>query len=153
MTKGSLNIVRRALQTYADRGVFRGFSESKQGQFSFVWFFHHPMELTVDTAKHVLRFHELLPGVPTNSELYAELKDYFRARHDAALPEHRRVERKLAGVTCSNRGGSVSLTLKVKNNQYAYGVNKLINLVHELFVHLRAAHPDYLVENFDVPQE
>ena len=28
-----------------------------------------------------------------------------------------------------------------------------VNLAHELFVHLRATHPEYLVENFDVPQE
>jgi hypothetical protein len=47
----------------------------------------------------------------------------------------------------------VSISLKVKKNQYAYAVNRIVNLVHELFVHLRNAHPDYLVEYFDVPQE
>ncbi|MDQ3011464.1 MAG: hypothetical protein M3X11_12260 [Acidobacteriota bacterium] len=153
MAKSSLNVIRESLQSYADRGVFRGFSEIKNGQFQFVWLLHHQMELTVDTAKHVLRFKQLLPGVPASSALYAELKIFIRQRHGTALPDHRRVDRNRAEVSCSNRAGLVSISLKVKNNQYAYGVNKIINLVHELFVHLRDAHPDYLVENFDVPQE
>lgn len=153
MAKGSLNVVKESLQNYADRGVFRGFSEIKNGQFKFVWLLHRQMELTVDTAKHVLRFKQLLPGVPASSPLYAELKSFLQQRHDSALPDHRRVDRKRAEVSCSNRGGVVSISLTVKNNQYAYGVNKIVNLVHELFVHLRDAHPDYLVENFDVPQE
>jgi hypothetical protein len=153
MSGKSLNIVREALQAYADRGVFRGFSEIKTGHFKFVWLLHRQMELTVDAAKHELRFKGLLPGVPARSPLYADLKNFIEQRHDRALPDHRRIDRKRAEVTCSNRAGVVSITLAVKNNQYAYGVNKIVNLVHELFVYLREAHPDYLVENFDVPQE
>ncbi|MEO6724959.1 MAG: hypothetical protein ABIU20_08000 [Blastocatellia bacterium] len=153
MAKGTLKVIRESLQSYADRGVFRGFSEIQNGQFKFVWLLHRQMELTVDTAKHVLRFKQLLPGVPVRSPLYADLKSFLQQRHDGVLPEHRRVDRKRAEVSCSNRGGVVSISLTVKNNQYAYGVNKIVNLVHELFVHLRDAHPDYLVENFDVPQE
>lgn len=153
MAKGSLQIVREALQAYADRGIFRGFHESAKGRFSFIWFYHHPLQLTVDVAKHVLKFEPLLPGVPAQSPLYAELKHFVQERHDAALPEHRRIQRQRALATLANRRGQVALTLKIKQNDYAYGINKLVNLVHELFVHLRAAHPDYLVENFDVPQE
>jgi hypothetical protein len=153
MAKGSLQVVRESLQGYADRGVFRGFSESRSGHFHFVWVLNHHMELIVDTAKGVLRFKQLLPGVAANSALHAELKNFLRERHDRELPEHRRVDRKRAEVSSALRGGAVSLSLKVKNNQYAYGVNKIVNLVHDLFVHLRDKHPDYLVENFDVPQE
>jgi hypothetical protein len=43
--------------------------------------------------------------------------------------------------------------VEVKDDQYAYGVNRIVNLVHELFVHLRDAWPDYLVEHFDAAQE
>ncbi|MGH9801308.1 MAG: hypothetical protein ACRD82_13155 [Blastocatellia bacterium] len=153
MSSKSLQIVRESLQTYADRGVFRGFSEAKNGRFTFVWFYHHPMELIVDTAKHELRFKQLLPGVPAKSALYAELKSFIEQRQDRQLPEHRRIDRRRAEVTCLNRAGAVSVTLKVKNSQYAYGANRIVNLVHELFVHLRNSYPDYLVENFDVPQE
>jgi hypothetical protein len=153
MAKRSLNVVRENLQAYADRGVFRGFSEIKSGHFQFVWLVRHQMELVMDTTKQTLRFKQLLPGVPTNSPLYMEVKKFIQERHDRELPEHRRIDRRRAEVTCSNRGGWVSISLKVKNNQYAYGVNKIVNLVHELFVFLRDRHPDYLVENFDVPQE
>jgi hypothetical protein len=153
MAKGSLNVVRESLQAYADRGVFRGFSESRSGHFHFVWVLNHQMELIVDTAKGVLRFRQILPGVAANSAFYAELKDYLQERHNRELPEHRRVDRRRAEVSCATRNGWVTISLKVKNNQYAYGVNKIVNLIHELFVHLRDKHPDYLVENFDVPQE
>ncbi|MDX2044972.1 MAG: hypothetical protein SF097_27420 [Acidobacteriota bacterium] len=153
MTNRHLSIIRESLQAYADRGVFRGFSETKTGRFQFVWLIRHQMELVVDTAKHELRFKHLLPGVPAKSELYSDLKAFVAERHDRLLPEHRRVDRRRAEVGCSNRGGAVSISLKVKNNQYAYGANRLVNLVHELFVHLRQTHPEYLVENFDVPQE
>jgi hypothetical protein len=148
-----LHVVRESLQSYADRGVFRGFSESKPGQFKFVWLLRHQMELSVDMTKQILRFKQVLPGVPAKSALYAELKSFIEQRHDRALPEHRRIERKRAEVSCANRAGFVSISLKVKNNQYAYGVNRIVNLVHELFLHLREMHPEYLVENFDVPQE
>jgi hypothetical protein len=148
-----LNTVRERLQAYADRGVFRGFSEIKNGHFQFVWVVNHRMELSADTAKHELRFKRLLPNVPARSALYAELKDFIERRHDKELPEHRRIDRKRAEVSCANRGGFVSVALKVKNNQYAYGVNRIVNLAHELFLHLRERRPEYLMENFDVPQE
>ncbi|HEX4951217.1 MAG TPA: hypothetical protein VFZ34_31460 [Blastocatellia bacterium] len=153
MPNKPLQIVRESLQTYAERGVFRGFSEGKPGQFTFVWFYQHPMELIVDPKAHALRFKQLLPGVPARSAFAAELKCFIAERQDEALPDHRRIDRKRAEVSLTNRGGVVSLALKVKRNDYAYGVNKLVNLVHELFVHLRAEYPEYLVENFDVPQE
>ncbi|MGH9769381.1 MAG: hypothetical protein ACREAB_18305 [Blastocatellia bacterium] len=149
----ALNVVRENLQTYADRGVFRGFSEIRNGHFQFVWVVNHRMELSADPAKHELRFKQLLPNVPAKSALHAELKNFIEQRHDRELPEHRRIDRKRAEVSCTNRGGFVSVFLKVKNNQYAYGVNRIVNLVHELFLHLRERRPEYLVENFDVPQE
>jgi hypothetical protein len=148
-----LEIVRGSLQAYADRGVFRGFSEIKEGHFKFTWMVNHQMELSVDTAKQALRFKRLLPGVAASSTLYAELKSFIRERHDRCLPEHRRIDRSRAEVSCANRGGSVSVSLKVKGNEYAYGVNRIVNLAHELFLRLRDGHPEYLAEHFDVPLE
>jgi hypothetical protein len=153
MAKSTLNVVRDNLQVYADRGVFRGFSEVKEGHFKFVWLMRRQMELNVDTSKQMLRFRQLLPGMPASSKMYAELKSFIRQRHDRELPDHRRIDRRRAEVSCTNRGGFVSVSLKVKNNQYAYGVNRVVNLVHELFIHLRDAYPEYMAENFDVPQE
>jgi hypothetical protein len=153
MAKRSLSVVRESLQAYADRGVFRGFSEVRSGHFRFVWLIRRQMSLSVDTANNVLRFMQVLPGIPAKSTMYAELKAFIKERHDRELPDHRRIDRRRAEASCSNRGGSVSISLKVKNDHYAYGVNRIVNLVHELFLHLRDAYPDYLAENFDVPQE
>jgi hypothetical protein len=153
MAKRSLNVVRETLQAYADRGIFRGFNEVRNGQFSFVWLIRHQMQLSVDTTKNVLRFRQLLPGIPARSGLYAELRRFVAKMHDSGLPDHRRVDPRRAQASCYNRGGFVSISLEVKNNQYAYGVNRIVNLVHEIFLHLRDLHPDYLAENFDVPQE
>jgi len=155
--QGSLNVVRDILQAYADRGVFRGFSEIKSRQglptFRFVWLIQHRMELTVDIPRHELRFKQLLPGVAARSPLYAELKDLLRDLRGGNFPEHRRIDPRRAEVSCSSQRGFVSISLTVKDNEYAYGVNRIVNLVHELFVHLRDAWPDYLVEHFHVAQE
>ncbi len=153
MVRSSVDGVRRVLLGYADRGVLRGLSEVEKGSFSFIWFYDHQMELTLDADRGVLSFSRLLPGVPARSAFYGELKNFIRDCHDPALPEHRRVDRRRASATCANQRGYVSLSLKVKDMQYEYGAKKIVNLVHELFVHLREAHPDYLAENFDVPQE
>jgi hypothetical protein len=153
MARSYLSLVRESLQVYADRGIFRGLSETRRGHFSFVWVLRHQMKLSVDTAKHILKFERLLPGIPAKSTMYTELKKFIQQRHDSVLPEHRRIDRKRAEVSCNNRGGFVSISLKIKKNQYDYGVNRIVNLVHELFVHLRDAYPEYLMENFDVPQE
>lgn len=153
MAKGSLDVVREKLQEYADRGVFRGFSETRTGHFKFVWGIHDEMELIVDSGRGVLRFRHLLPNLPATSDLYRELKGFIAERHEPSLPAHRRIDRDRAEVSCFNRGGNLSLSLRVKKNQYAYGVNRIVNLVHELFVHLKDVHPGYLAESFDVPEE
>lgn len=155
--KPVLGIVRETLQAYADRGVFRGFCEhtTRRGlpAFRFRWLTGRPMELTVDTARHVLRFQQILPGVPARSPLYAQLKGFIADRHDRDLPEHRRVDERRAAASCINRAGLVSILLEVKHDQYAYGTNRIVNLVHELFVYLRDRCPEYLAESFDVPEE
>ena len=157
MANRSLNVVREGLQAYADRGVFRGFSEGRAARgehsFTFEWLSRRPLRFTVDTENGVLKFKNLLPGVPSNSALYSELKRFVNARHEGELPEHRRIDRRRAEVTCSNRGGNVSIALRVKKKQYAYGVNKIVNLTHEIFVHLKDHYADYLWESFDAPQE
>jgi hypothetical protein len=157
MSARALNVVKKKLRVYADRGVFRGFDEvaSKggRGRFRFVWIGNRPLDLSVDTEQGVLRFNNVLPNLPSNSPLYSELKAFLRGRSGADLPAHRRVDARRAEVACLNRGGNVSIALKVKNNEYAYGINRLVNVVHEVFVHLNDFRVDYMYENFDVPQE
>jgi len=157
MAKNSLTIIRENLQAYADRGVFRGFSEtgSRGGthSFSFTWLVPHPLELTVDTKSGILKFKDLLPNVPGGSALHSDLKSFLHERCNGALPKHRRIDKARAELLCRNNAGKISIALKVKNNQYRYCLSRIVNLVHELFVHLNDAHVDYMRESFDAPQE
>lgn len=157
MPKKPLDVVRKGLQAYADRGIFRGLDEVKtrngKRAFRFVWQGSRPVDFDVDSEKGVLRFNRLLPNVPPNSALYSDLLRFLNSRSDPKIPKHRRVEARRATVSCTNRAGNVSIALSVKNNQYDYGLKKLVNLVHEVFVQLNDAYADYLCENFDAPQE
>src|SRR5215510_647172 len=128
MTNKPLSVVRENLQAYADRGVFRGFSEIRNGHFQFVWVVNHRMELSVDTAKQELRFRRLLHNVPSKSALYAELKSFIERRQDEELPEHRRIDRKRAEVSCANRGGFVSVSLRVNKKQVSVGSHWICQL-------------------------
>ena len=157
MSIDALSIVRKGLQEYADRGVFRGFGEVKGARgkagFNFVWLGNRLLNVTLDEKKGVLRFNNLLPNISSDSILYEDLKRFLKSRSDRKTPRHRRVEAHRAELSWINRGGNISIALTIKNNQYAYGLNRLVNLVHEIFVHLSDSYSDYLCENFDAPQE
>jgi len=157
MATKSANVVRQGLLRYADRGVLRRLDESKthkgKQSFKFLWVGNRPLEFETDTETAVLTFKRLLPNVPPTSGLYADLKRFLESRSGSELPKHRRIDPKRAEVLWVNRRASVSIALKVKNNQYAYALNRLVNLVHEIFVQLNDSHPDYMCENFDAPQE
>ncbi|PYP84994.1 MAG: hypothetical protein DMF61_18235 [Blastocatellia bacterium AA13] len=149
--------IRAALQKYADRGVFRGFSEtrSRNGKlaFTFLWQTPRQLEFVADIDNQTLMFRNLLPNILAGSPMHSELRKFVEGLHDRQVPKHRRIERARAEVTCATRGGNLSVSLKVKNNQYTYGVNRLVNLTHELFVHLNDCYSEYLSEQFDMPQE
>ena len=152
-----IDIVRKGLQAYADRGVFRGFDEvkSRNGKqaFKFVWLGNRRLEFNLDAENRILSFNKLLPNVPSKSALYSDLNRFVKSRSDRSVPKHRRVEPRYAEVTCTNRRGDVSIALKVVNNRYEYGLNRLVNLAHEIFVQLNDKYADYMSENFDLPQE
>jgi len=157
MSSKPLDVVRKRLQVYADRGVFRRLNEAslRNGKqvFTLVWLGDRRLEFGIDTNAGLLTFRHLLPNVPSKSEMYSELKRFLKSRSDSDLPKHRRIDAKRAKVVCVNRASNVSIALKVRKNQYAYGLNRLVNLVHEVFVQLNDSHPDYMCETFDVPQE
>jgi len=157
MTKNLVDVVRKGLHAYADRGVLRGFDESttRNGKpaFRFVWVGKRPLDFSVDARRAMLRFDRLLPNVPSDSQLYSDVKRFLKSRCSGDLPTHRRIDAKRAEVAWANRRGNVSIAIKVKNDQYAYGLNRLVNLVHEIFVQLNDSHPEYMCENFDLPQE
>ena len=145
--------VRTSLEAYASRGVFRGLTVKGDSEFVFTWLTERPMKFHFDGAKKTLRFRDLLPNVEGDSHLYKDVKAFLAERRSDQVPQHRGIDNERAEVALTRRNGSVSLSLKVKESEYDYGVNKIVNLVHDLFVHLHQSHFEYLTENFNVSQE
>ena len=161
MAEDPLNIVRNVLQGYADRGVFRAFTQlaSRNGktEFKFLWFpiTQRPFTLVFVPRARRLTFKGLLVGMRANSEMYWQLKSFIRSRSSTDLLEHRWIDSERAEAKCSNRLGTVSITLVIKRDEYEYGVRKIVNLVSDLFMDLlqESAYYEYMAENFDIPEE
>lgn len=149
--------VRARLQEYAERGVFRGLAErpARRGrrEFTFRWLAPAPFTLSYDPASGTLAFRDLLPNVPARSKLAAALRRFIRERASAELPPHRRVDPARAGVRCFVRRSALSLEVIAREHHHGYGVNRAVNLVHEIVMHLHTYFPEYMWENFDAPQE
>lgn len=145
------------LQDYADRGVFRGFSErrSTEGryQFRFSWQGQTPHILFYTPATGKFVFRNLLPNVPARSALYRDLQAFVIGRGSPRLPVHRRVDRRRARIRTVLTRGAVSVELVSTRNHHEYGVNRVVNLVHEIFLYLHEYQPEYMWTNFDVPED
>lgn len=152
-----MSAVRQQLRTYADRGVFRGFSErpprAGRHQFEFQWLARWPFILRYAPSTGALTFHNLLPGIPARSDLYAQLKRFIDGRAARGLPAHRRVDPRRATVGCSTRRGAMSLEVVARRRHHGYAVNRAVNLVHEVFVYLQTYQPEYMWQHFDAPQD
>ena len=147
----AVEVVAETLENYARRGVFRGFSRGsvKNGRAAFRMVWHR--DRVFDANRGTMRFPLVLPDVPADSKMYLDLKKFIKMRQSGELPEHRRIDAGKAHVGSYFRSGNVSVTLTVLNGDYQYGAQKLINLVHEIFlVFLADGYFDYMVEAFDL---
>jgi hypothetical protein len=95
----------------------------------------------------------MLPGVKAGDPFAADLKRLLESLKSDDVPEYRRVDPARAALTCSNRQSHLSVAVTVKNDEYEYAVNRMVNVAHELFVYLRSAWPEYLMEYFNEPEE
>jgi hypothetical protein len=149
--------VTRALQAYADRGVFRGFhAEPVRGggvSCRFSWLMRRPMHVAFDARRGVLAFSNLFPSIGTHPDIAAALAAAVRERHTRAVPEHKRIDARRARVSTAQRGGSMTLTVSVRGTNHEYAVRGALNLVNELFLLLQESYPDYLVEHFGLSTE
>ena len=153
----SLAVVRRQLQAYADRRVFSGFSEGRpvagRHRFRFSWLGTEPLTLDYTPASGTFVFRALLPDVPARSALYSDLEAFVAGRASTRLPGHRRIDRRRARARCVAARGAVSLELVAMRNFHDYGVNRVVNLVHEVFLYLQEYRPEYMWANFAAPEE
>ena len=152
-SKRSLALVHNELEAYARRGVFRSFSqtqsEGKRAEFRFYWLWNLPFHLTFDAKRKALAFRNLLPDIPAGSELNRQLKTFIKSRSSNDLPEHRRVDQQRLSIRYSTLKGQVSIAFLVKKDDYDYGVQKALHLVHEIFVGFLNVHfPEYTAQHF-----
>ena len=154
--RGDADTVTAAMQHYADRAVFRGFSvtqERGRRVFRFIWLSRKTMTLTYDPRTAMLSFAQLFPGLDRNSALLDELKTIVRERTTRAVPEHKRIDGRRARLGVTVRNGAASLTVGVRGAHHAYAVQRALNLVNDLFLALHASYPDYLIDEFGVSSE
>ena len=152
-----LEAVRQCLQAYADRGVFRGFTERPQRRgrcyFRFTWLARAPYDLAYAPATGTFTFANVLPHVESRFPLASALKTFVAGRSSTRLPEHRRINPRKATASAFVRQGNMRLQVVAKPGHHAYGANRVVNLVHEVFLYLHSYYPEYLWDNYGVPQD
>jgi hypothetical protein len=151
--RARLDSVAAALENYAERGVFRGFSQDirpTKAVFRLLWHRDRMFELTFEPLKNTLRCTQVLPNV--DAEMYRDLQDFINLRLTPELPDHRRIDLHKVQIQPSRRSGNVALTMQILDGDDEYAVRKFIHLVHEIFLTflLDGKYYDYLVENFDL---
>jgi hypothetical protein len=127
------------MMDYANRAVFQGLSQKQTrdgtASFTMTWHRNREFELILDTRRGRVMFPVLLPALPADTSMYAELKGFVASHQLPDRPEHRRIDRRKASLTCSlNRKRDVSLALIVKDGDYDYAVRRLVQLVHEIYL-------------------
>lgn len=156
-TSSRADAVTSALQHYATRGVFRGFSvhpaRGGKVEYHFMWLMRRPMVLAFDPAAGTLVFKHVLPGIGRMADVAAAVKAEIAHRSSRALPAHKRLDGRKAKVAASTRGGDLSVVMTVRGAHHEYAVRMGLNLVNELFVLLHETYPDYLAEHFGLPAE
>ena len=145
------------LQQYADRGVFRGLSETRRPggryEYTFTWLMHRPFTLTFDPARRVLSLKNLFPHVGPRSAVARALRDIVAERSTRRVPAHKRLDGRHVKASCGIHRGHFSVTMRVRGDHETYAVRQLLHLVNELFLALHETYPDYLIAQFGLTGE
>ena len=147
-------MVRETLEACAARGLFHDYTDAGTAhgrtEFRLAWYARSPFRLLYDKTRRSLTFRNVLPHIPARSAMYVELRAFLQHRHSTQLPEHRRVDARRARVSCTNRGGSVSVTVTFRGQQPEYGTRTAITVVTDIFKDFLAdeRYFEYLTEHF-----
>jgi hypothetical protein len=142
------------LQSYADRGVFRGFRAAPSNgriEYAFVWLTRKPMSAVFDPRTSTLKFPALFPGIDKTSA--ADLKAAIAARGGRDQPAHKRLDARRARITGAIRRGDFGLTIAIRGRNHEYAVRQALNVINEMFVTLHEHRPEYLIERFGISAE
>jgi hypothetical protein len=154
-----IETVRAWLEHYAARGAFRSFSEvpgaSGRAEFHFRWFRDVKFRVTFDSATRTLTFVDMLPGVPSRSEMDRHFRAFIKSRSEKSLPEHRRVDLKKVGVTVLNRKAAISIAFALKPRQLEYGTKKAVHLIHDVLMDFlnESQYVQYNIDHFNLNPE
>jgi hypothetical protein len=152
-----LKAVRAVLRGYAERGVFNGFREERVRagvtRFEFGWLYRRRYSIELNEQTATLTVRDCFPQVPAGSQLSGGIKDFLMSRRDPSLLPHRRIDASRVEIGSVNRKGSVSLTVKVKRNQFTHATRVAVNLLHETFLMIDQCFTEYLHEHFGLPEE
>ncbi len=121
--------------------------------FRFSWLARDPYDLQYEPRTGTFVFLNTLPNVNARSPLARELKTFVKGRADESLPEHRRIDPARAVVSAFVRRGDMRLSVVARRGHHAYAANRVVNLMHEVYLHLHAYYPEYLWANYDVSEE
>jgi hypothetical protein len=150
--------VKQILRSYAERGVFRSFSQTAAAngiaEYRFFWLYNLPFRVVFDANRRALSFRNLLPCVARDSQSETELKDFIRSLANSDRLEHRRVDPSRLSIAYVNRESRVALTFLIAEADYEYGVTKAINVVNEVFLtFVNVRFPEYMIEQFKLPED
>lgn len=152
-----MDAVTSALQHYATRGVFRGFSvhaaRAGKVEYRFMWLMRRQMVVVFDGVASTITFKAVLPGIGQMRDVAAVVKQEVAGRTSRTLPAHKRLDGRKARVHAAIRAGDLSVVLTVRGTHHQYAVQMGLNLINELFVLLHESYPDYLMEQFGLPAE
>lgn len=147
----------KALQHYADRGVFRGFHATpRRGggyDYTFRWLSPRALTLRYDPASRTLTFRSLFPNVRARSMLAADLRQVVRDRMSRRVPAHKRLDPRRVPASGAVRRGNFVLSLRIRAGDEAHAISQLLNLVNDLFLVLQERYPEYLVTQLGLSPE
>jgi hypothetical protein len=150
--------VRRQLEQYAERGVFRSFSHisstAGKSEYRFSWLWNQPFHFSFDEKRKTLTFRKLLPNLPVGSQIETAVRAFLDDLASPQRPEHRRLDPARIVIRYSNQRGTASLAFRVQDTNFEFAVQRAMDVVNELFLmFLNATYPEYLVETFGLPEE
>lgn len=150
-----MSAVTDALQSYADRGVFRGFRATPAAreriEYEFMWLTPKALRADYDSRSRTIRFVDLLPAI--DRAIAAEVTAILDARRKRGIPNHKRIDGRRVLVAGTVRRGGYSLHVHVRGENHDYAVSTALNVINEMFVALREHHPEYLIEHFGLSAE
>lgn len=168
-----VQIVRRTLLEYAERGVFRGFDHrfedvddgaDRRATFRFFWIGPRAFRISLGPDGRTLAAEGLLPDIDGYPEVLEDLEPFVSRRggddegedgSDPRLPAHRRIDPAKARASLVSYAGParVDLVVSIRNGHHEYAVRKLLNLINEIWVRLQDRHQRYLWDAFEAPME